>query len=370
MALSTHFAQSGAACLERWGLLDAVAASGCPAIRDFMLDFGPIQLRGEPVPAGDQQAAYAPRRSILDRILLDAALRAGVELRTECRVTELSVGADGVTGIVGQANGAPVVETARVVIGADGRNSQVAQLVQADMYHEVPALEGTYFGYWRDLPLHGLELHLGVPGRGVYAFPTNDDLTLVGVNWAIADFRGAMADIEGSYRATITSCASGLATRMASASRNGKLIGGTIANFIRKPFGPGWALVGDAGLTMDPCTAAGINNAFRDAEFLCEALCAGLSGERPIAEALGSYHQRRDAASKPIYGFTCDLAAFAPPSAEMAALFGALAGNGAQISRFLGVLAQTVPVADFFAPASIGRIMQSASDSAHGDHAL
>jgi 2-polyprenyl-6-methoxyphenol hydroxylase-like FAD-dependent oxidoreductase len=113
-------------------------------------------------------------------------------------------------------------------------------------------------------------------------------------------------------------------------------------------------LVGDAGLTMDPCTAAGINNAFRDVELLVEAVTARLSGMKPMADTLAEYPVIRDAVSRPIYDITCELAAFAPPSPHLKALLGSLMGDAERTSRFLGVLAQTVSPVDFFSPDSLG----------------
>ena len=361
MPMSTHLIwQSGARHLKQWGLLDKVAESGCPPIRTCLLDLGPLQLEGEPIAAGDVQDAYAPRRFVLDRILAEAAVEAGVELRQNFRVNEVIWQGDTAVGVRGDAAGFEMAEKARFIVGADGRNSRVAQLVGADRYDEVPPQQGTYFAYWQGLPLHRLELHIR-PGRGVYAFPTNDNFTLVGVNWAIADFDRVKTTVEQSYLDVVASCAPELHARFATSARASKFVGGAIANVIRKPCGTGWALVGDAGLTVDPCTAAGINNAFRDADLLADALHQGLAGARPMEDALAAYHARRDAVAQPIYKFTCDLAAFAPPSNEMAALFAALEDKPIETKQFFSVFAQTVSPLKFFAPANITRIMNRSS---------
>jgi 2-polyprenyl-6-methoxyphenol hydroxylase-like FAD-dependent oxidoreductase len=361
MPLSTHCIwPSGARRLKDWGLLEQVSASGCPPIRRVLMDFGSLQLEGEPVPADGVRDALAPRRYILDRILAEAAVEAGAELRRNVTIEEV-IWDDGLAaGVRGRSDGAEVAERARIIIGADGRTSRIAQLVEAKIHDEVPPLEGTYFAYWQGVPVDRAEIHVR-PGRGVYAFPTNDGLTLVGANWAIADFAAARAAVERSYLDVVEACAPQLSVGLATGSRRSAFVGGATANIIRQPWGPGWALVGDAGVTVDPCTAAGINNAFRDVAFLAEALDQGLSGARPMDGALADYHSRRDAATRPIFGFTCDLAAFAPPSDEMAALFAALAGNSRETSRFFGVLAQTVSPTEFFAPASVARIMADAS---------
>ncbi|HST04328.1 MAG TPA: FAD-dependent monooxygenase [Chloroflexia bacterium] len=131
--LSTHFVQQpGIARLKRWGLLDKVIASNCPPIHALRFDVGPFALTGAS-PAYDGVAdAYAPRRRVLDNILVEAAAQAGAELREHFTVSELLMDGDRVTGIRGHAaDGVAVTERARIVIGADGMRSLVARSVQA-----------------------------------------------------------------------------------------------------------------------------------------------------------------------------------------------------------------------------------------------
>ncbi len=123
------------------------------------------------------------------------------------------------------------------------------------------------------------------------------------------------------------------------------------------PHGPGWALVGDAGLVMDPVTGQGIADAFRDAELLAAAAAAGLDRGPPLDETLAGYRARRDAAALPMYEMTTDLASFAPPRPEQEQLFAALAGRPAEIDRFLGVLAGSVPIPDYFGPRNLLRLL-------------
>jgi 2-polyprenyl-6-methoxyphenol hydroxylase-like FAD-dependent oxidoreductase len=360
MPMSTHLIwQSGAAHLHRWGLLDRVTESNCPPIRRCEVDLGPARLVGEPPSQDGILDAYAPRRIILDKILADAAVAAGAELREATTVTALLRDGESVTGIRAISDGTAFEEHARITIGADGRNSRVARVLGIPSYNDVPPLQGTYFGYWTDVPVSGIELYVR-ERRAVYAWPTNDALTLVGVNWAVPDFAAVSSDIRTHYLDVIASCAPGLRKRLQRATQQGRFIGGAIANFMRKPFGSGWALVGDAGLTVDPCTAAGINNAFRDAEMLVEAVDDGLSGRRPMPEALADYHFQRDAASTPFYEFACQLAPCAPPPPEMIQLFAALASNPAETNRFLGLFAQTVSPTEFFAPDNLQRIIGAA----------
>ena len=271
--MSTHLVwQNGTNRLRKWGLLDKVAATNCPPMSSFIIDFGSFTLAGEPPAADGQKYAFAPRRFLLDKILVDAAAEAGAEVRDGFFVRELDGDGDRVTGIAGtDKTGATVRESARIVIGADGMNSFVARAVQAPQYNARPRLQGTYFTYWSDVPVDGVEFYVG-DWRGAYAMPTNDGLTVVGANWTARDVGDVKADIETNYLETLESWAAPLAERVRDGRREERWRGAPIPNFFRKPYGPGWALVGDAGVTMDPCTAEGISNALRDADLIADAL--------------------------------------------------------------------------------------------------
>ncbi|NTU82024.1 MAG: hypothetical protein HGA45_22035, partial [Chloroflexales bacterium] len=159
--LSTHYIhQPGVASLKRWGLLDQIAASNCPPARQIRFDVGPFALVGAPPLAEGVVEGYAPRRRVLDTILVEAAVQAGAELREHVTVTELRTDGDRITGVRGHTSGgAPVSEDARIVIGADGLHSLVARQVQAPAYQERPARTCAYYAYWSDVPVEGAELY-------------------------------------------------------------------------------------------------------------------------------------------------------------------------------------------------------------------
>src|SRR6266540_2739389 len=188
--LSTHLIHApGVAALGRWGLLDEVAATGCPPIDTYSFDFGPITITGTPRPEDGISRAYAPRRTVLDKILVDAADHAGAEVRERFTLDDVLVEDGTVVGIRGHGErGKPVLERARVVIGADGRNSHVAKAVRPAQYNEKPMLQWSYYTYWSDLPVGGMETVIR-PDRGWAAIPTNDGLTLIVVGWPYAEAR-------------------------------------------------------------------------------------------------------------------------------------------------------------------------------------
>jgi flavin-dependent dehydrogenase len=360
--LSTHAMKKPAvALLAQWGLLDRVIASGCPAIPRISFDVGPFALVGEAPPLpnvpAEADADYSPRRTVLDKILVDGAVAAGAELRDNFTVTDLLFDGDTVTGIRGHdARGQPVVERARIVIGADGMHSRVAKAVKAEVYNERPSLSCAYYAYWDGVAIAGAEIYPR-PGRAMIAFPTNDKLTCVLVQCAAADGAQFRRDIEGNYFATLE-LAPSLAARVKAARRAEPFRGtAVLPNFFRRPHGPGWALVGDAGLHRDPIIAQGICDAFRDAALLSEAVDAGLSGRQPLEEALAGYENERNAAAGPMFDLTCQFAAMAPPPPEMQQLFGALRGNQADTDRFIGAIVGTVPIPEFFALANLQRIV-------------
>ncbi|MFL6204178.1 MAG: NAD(P)/FAD-dependent oxidoreductase [Acidimicrobiales bacterium] len=355
--VSTHMIHApGVAALARWGLLDQVIATGCPAIDSYTFDFGPLVLRGTPLPVDGASTAYCPRRTVLDAILVDAARDAGVEVREGFAVDEIVMDGSTVTGIRGHGrDGVAVTERARVVIGADGRTSKVARAVDAPEYNAKPALQHSFYTYFRDLPVDGMEVVIR-PDRGWGAMPTNDGLTLVVVGWPTAEAAAYKADPEANFLRTLD-LAPAFAERVRAAERVERLTAGMVPNFFRTSHGPGWALVGDAGYTKDPITAQGMSDAFYDAERCAAALDAALSGAQSYDAAMTQRQEARDRHAMPIYEFTTQLATLEPPPPELQQLLGGLAGNQRGVDEFVSLTAGTLSPAVFFDPAHIGELL-------------
>ncbi|HSF06404.1 MAG TPA: NAD(P)/FAD-dependent oxidoreductase [Methylomirabilota bacterium] len=357
--ISTHIVwQPGVARLKQWGLLDKVIASNCPPIHTVTFDVGEFTLTGTAPPAEGVTEAYAPRRTVLDKILVDAAVEAGAELRQGVSVQELVSDAGRVTGIRGRTGaGSTVAENARIVIGADGVHSLVARNVQASAYRDIPTLACWYYAYWSGVPAAGIEFYPR-PGRAIGCIPTNDGRVCIATAWTRKEFGRYRANLERNYLETLE-LAPGLAERVRAGRREERFYGtGDVPNFFRQPCGPGWALVGDAGYHRDPITAQGISDAFRHAAFLAEAIDEAFSGRRPLEEALGVYQRRRDHEVLPMYEFTCQWAALAPLPPEMQRLLRALRDNQAEANRFVGTMAGTVSIPEFFSQENQGRVVR------------
>ncbi len=360
--VSTHVIwPHGAEILDRWGLLQRLAATGCPPIaRQMLFDVGPFALKGAVTDTNAGRGGFCPRRTVLDKLLVDAAVESGVELREGVTVEELLWDGDRVAGIKGRTRGdAAVEERAQVVIGADGVHSFVAKAVDAPEYDTKAPLATYYYSYYSGFDADDIEQYVR-DYQGIACFPTHDGLTLIAVVWPSHRFQEIRADIEGHVR-TVHALAPSVADRLQRARREEKWVGTAgVANYFRKPYGPGWALVGDAGYDKDPLTAQGISDAFIDAESLTNALDDGWSGRRALDDALAQHHADRDSRVKPMYDFTCELAKLEPAPPPMQALFAALHRNQDATNQFYSALTGSVYLPSFMNSENISRIVGQA----------
>lgn len=363
--ISTHILwPHGAEILGRWGLLQRLAGTGVPPIcRRMTFDVGPFALRGTIPDANDGLGGFCPRRTVLDALLVNAAAESRVEIREAFTVDELVFADDTVIGIRGHAKGMkPIEERARIVIGADGVNSFVARAVRAPEYDVRPVAACAFYSYFSGVRQDDIELYV----RDHIAFggaPTNDGLHLLMVNWPARDFTTVRGDVEGHvWRALETS--PDFVARVREGCREEKWYGTAgVPGYFRKPYGKGWALVGDASYNRDPITAQGISDAFIDAEALVEALSARLSGTGVFDEPLAAHESARNERVRPMYEFTTHLAALEPPPADMRALFGALRGNQDATNAFLSAITGAIPLSDFMSNENIARIMAAANEA-------
>jgi flavin-dependent dehydrogenase len=335
---------AGTAKLAQWGLLKRVVDSNCPPIVKLtmdlgevrfvvdystgMVDFGTFAKRfGSPAPVGAE--TYSPRRSVLDQILVEAAVEAGAELREGVRAERVVFSEGRAHGISCRTRGGRLVtETARIVVGADGRGSLVARSVGAPIHEEQPMLTCGWRSYWSGVEVDGLEYYPR-DGNAVLAMPTNDGLVWISAGGRREDFATLRRRPERSYL-DIIGLAPSLAQRLHGAKRQEAITGtGSLPNRLRRPYGPGWALVGDAGYAHDPTSGQGISDAFRDAELLANAIDDGFSNRRSLAEALGDYERLRDEAVRLTYPVALELGRLEPVSARMLEMFDVL-GNQAR----------------------------------------
>jgi 2-polyprenyl-6-methoxyphenol hydroxylase-like FAD-dependent oxidoreductase len=313
--LSTHFVTGeGVSYLEKWGLMERVMATGVPPINDLRMFIGDTLMpqRGVGLPS-----PICPRRTVLDKLLVDAAVEAGAEVREGFSVDEILFDGERATGIRGHGrDGVEVTESANIVIGADGKNSFVAKAVGAAEYNTLEPATCAYYGYWSGVEADGAEIHIK-DGRMVFVFPTHDNQVCAGTEWLVGRFDEFRQDIEGNLMRTFESTP-GLAQRIRGGKREEKIMGTAgHRSWYRKPFGPGWALAGDSGFMKDPLLGQGISDAFRDVALLTAALEDAWSGGKPLEEALAGYEAQRNAATMMIYQVTNMLISNLDPSPEL-----------------------------------------------------
>jgi len=307
--LSTHaLMRGGVLQLRRWGLLGGIEAVGTPAVRSTTFHYADEAVEIPIQPRDGVDALYAPRRIVLDPWLVEAAREAGAEVVHETRLLELRRDADGrVRGVAVEGrDGSRATVDAAIVIGADGLRSHVARLVGAPIEHAGRHAAAAIYGHWDGLGVEGYHWYYR-PGTSVGAIPTNDGRVCVFVSLPAQRFRDELPlGLDALYRRALADATPELSASLARARLSGRLwpFAGAPGH-LRRAWGRGWALVGDAGFFRDPITAHGITDALRDAELLARAVVRG--GEAALAE----YQAARDGLALGLLEVTDAIASFA-----------------------------------------------------------
>jgi len=306
--VSTHaLMRAGVVQLSRWGVLDGIKAAGTPPIRSTSFHYGDEVVEVKIKPQHDADGLYAPRRTVIDRVLVDAARRAGAEVAFETHLLGLVRGLnDRVCGVRIRSDREREHEvSAGLVIGADGVRSTVARLVGAGCYRTGRHATGVIFSYWSNTGFDGYHWYYGT-GVSAGAIPTNDGLTCVFASVPQTRFHETLRQgADSGYRRVLKECGSDLAAIVERSKRVEKYraFAGE-AGFFRQSFGPGWALVGDAGYFKDPLTAHGITDALIDADLLAQAAATGTE------TAFAGYQSARDRLAGDHFDVTDAIASF------------------------------------------------------------
>src|SRR5712691_11633339 len=305
--MSTHFMNLAAVgALKRLGVLNEILAAGFRRVTRHRTWIDDCCFEGPAGPPGT--FSLGPRRIVLDSILLEHAVRAGAQFDQRTRVEALLQEGGDVVGAVLQTTGGERREVrARVVIGADGKSSRVADWVGAQKYDEVPALRPAYYAYFHGIeprPEATLELFFGGDQIG-FLFPMREGEDCIALEIQPEDFDEFRTGHAAFFEARVRELPQ-MARRMQNAHLEGKVIGVKgIDNYFRKPYGLGWALTGDAGYLKDPSTGLGIGDALEQAFMLAEALGGWFDGADWDA-SMSTFHQKRDQMMKPLYDATLD----------------------------------------------------------------
>ncbi|MDJ0768512.1 MAG: NAD(P)/FAD-dependent oxidoreductase [Ilumatobacter sp.] len=308
--LSTHsLAPAGVLQLSRWGVLDAIRKGGTPVASRVVFHYGDDLVEIDVPARGDVDGLYSPRRTLLDRTLVDAAVDAGADVRHGVSMVGLLHDAGRVAGVQLEVDGELRCIAARAVIGADGVRSRVAEHVGAQTTHQEAATSAVIYSHWEGLPDDVIVNHYG-SGKVAGSIPTNDGAAVVWVGMHPDEFRAsARGNVAEAQAARIAEL-----PRFVAELEGARCIGGYRAwpgqpGFVRQGWGAGWALVGDAGYFKDPVSAHGITDALIGAELVADAVADSFAGADE-AEAFGRFERERDAMA----------ARMMPPVARIASL--------------------------------------------------
>jgi flavin-dependent dehydrogenase len=313
---STHFFRGadGVAGLRHVGVLDEVLALGPPKLvcqYDHIKGESAPRL-GPPQEPGDVGFCLSVRREPLDDILVRRAAREPtVRVLQGTRLTELRHDNGRVVGAVVSADGEVCDIHSRFTVGADGRHSTVAQLVQPELELSDTPARALFYQYVRDFPSPGLDPGPEFSIRGdeiAYVFPSDDRVTLVAASINLQTFETIRRSLSTSF-AGVISRHEGISERFEQARPISRVLGcGPEPYYVRRPSGHGWALVGDASIHLDPWSGRGIDFASTHARYLGEALVDALSGAVDETGALEAYRKRRNEHAMADYRQTNELA--------------------------------------------------------------
>ncbi|MFD0555614.1 2-polyprenyl-6-methoxyphenol hydroxylase-like FAD-dependent oxidoreductase [Stackebrandtia endophytica] len=346
--LSTlYIQQPGVALLAQWGLLDRVKDSGCPRLDRVTYRLGEVVVSGCAGPIDGIREAYAPRRLILDRILVEAATDSGVEFRDGCTVTAVDTVDGRVVGVRYREGRREYHATARLIVGADGMRSTVAELVGAKTVIENDRLTCAYYSYWEGVDAH-FELYEGDSGW-VSTVPTNDAV-LVSAYFPQDRFDEVRRDAQPAYLANIEANAPRVARRLVDATRVERLYGtGDQRNFFRQATGPGWVLIGDAGHHKDSLTARGIGDAFQQARMLAERVAEVVDDRVALDDGLARYAAEREPTFMESYQSTL-LVAQSSARRKRKMMLAAVGSSLELTQRYFDTVAGILPVSQLYTP--------------------
>jgi 2-polyprenyl-6-methoxyphenol hydroxylase-like FAD-dependent oxidoreductase len=303
--VSTHaLMRGGVLQLHRWGLLDRVAATGAPPIGRVTFHYGrdsmPVTLK----PYAGVDALYAPRRTVLDALLAGVAEEAGARFGFGLAMTDVARDHIGrVVGVVVRDHqGATWIERANLVVGADGRTSLVARQVGAPTLVAGSHAAAYVYGYWPAADLDGYHWYYG-EGLSAGVIPTNDGLACVFAAGPAAVLAARMRHsrpLDGA-RELLARLDCPLTDFTSSAPLGPVRFFRGLPARLRRPYGRGWALVGDAGSWKDPLSTYGITDALRDAELSARAVVAGAESEHAMRTAFCRYQAERDRQALPMH---------------------------------------------------------------------
>lgn len=359
--LSTHVVMSGpGSALDRLGVREDTEAIGVRLMRRARTHVNDCTFEGPLTLGSPGSYLICPRREWLDQVLIEhAARQPTVEFLERTSAEELLWDGDRVVGVTLRTRtGRRVDQRSRVVIGADGKHSRMARWVGAARYNEIAMQRPVYYAYYegvRPLAQPCLELFFNDEGHVAFVVPMEPGLDCLVLEVLPEEYGAYRSGLAAKFEASVRRLPE-MESRLEGARRHGPIRGTRgVENYFRVPYGPGWALTGDAAYCKDPITGLGIGDAFTQAFFLSEALEAAFAGGGWEA-IMQAYHERRDRTVLPAYEATVALARSSAAPAEAIGWLRAVVGNPWQ-ARWLAAHMPGVVTASGLFPESTARAL-------------
>jgi 2-polyprenyl-6-methoxyphenol hydroxylase-like FAD-dependent oxidoreductase len=306
--LSTHFFRAPALrAFDKIGIGSEVQ-SVAPQLRVNYNVIDGIEFP-EPVDRPEDYPFYmCVRRIVLDNILIRSIKQIpDIELKEGIKVTGLLWNNNSVAGVKWEMADEKGEFTAKVIVGADGVNSFIAKEINPEYEYQEPVNRAMYYAYYKGIKsTEGPAAEFHYSGNTlVYCFPCDSDLTLIAASIPIAQFASFKRNVEEEFNEIVNSMEA-LSERFNKAEREGPIRGsGNIPGYLRIPYGNGWALVGDAGMVMDPWSGQGIDQAATHSVLLADSLDNYFSGKNDWEDAMAAYHSARNEFSLKTFQRTC-----------------------------------------------------------------
>ncbi|MGV2621161.1 UNVERIFIED_CONTAM: NAD(P)/FAD-dependent oxidoreductase [Halobacillus marinus] len=322
--LSTHY-MSHTGYLEELGILDKLLAGGLRKVDRMRTHIGSSYIDGP-------RSAYTviPKRDRLDMLLIERTfLYEGVTFLSETAVREVLWDQDRMVGVRIKGKGREKEVYGDLIVGADGKHSTIARQAGAEVYHDTPSLRPVLYGYFEGIPpleTPTTEIFLH-EGRIGFLFPMEQGRDCIGLEVHPDEFKTMMKDSPEAF-VRMYKQLYGMEKRLENARLQGSIIGTSgVPNFFRKPYGNGWALIGDAGHSKDPSTGLGINDAFMQAFLLADA-CMRIDAGDDREVVMEAFQKKRDEHLFPGFQLTLDyIHSLKRFSKNELALFQAMAAN-------------------------------------------
>ncbi|WP_371530899.1 FAD-dependent monooxygenase [Streptomyces sp. NBC_01283] len=354
--LSSNILQADSlAFLDRLGVMGQLRAAGVTTMSHVDMRLEEFRcVAAFPQEPGDAGGAACIRREVLDPVLVDAARASGAEVRLGTRVVGVIREGGRVTGVRAVSGGVETPLRARLVVGADGRNSKVAEACGARMYHVSPGERSYYWTYFKEAatgPRPTFVFHRW-GDRHMLGGPADNGLYIVGVSPQQHERESFRADLDGSLRAHAMRCAP-IAEAVSGATRASKIYGiRRFFGYFREAAGAGWVLLGDAGHFKDPAGGRGIGDAFHQAQRLADAVGDAIGSGVRLDRAVAEFGRWRDSTYAEYYGLAADLGVAGPIAGLVPRVVRGLHAHG-KVDGVLNLLSHRASVLEVLTPARV-----------------